>query len=73
MNSYEWYDYVNGHICKHLHALHMLNNQQRNSSNEKPIMLNEGMATILNQSPRELRHWLFVSNMIKILYYLLFV
>ena len=51
----------------------MLNNQQRNSSNEKPIMLNEGMATILNQSPRELRHRLFVGIMIKILYYLLFV
>ena len=39
--SCECYDYANGYICKHLHALHMLNNQQHNSRNDKPIMLNE--------------------------------
>ena len=47
----ECYNYVNRHICKHLHALHMLNNQQHNSNNDKPIMLNKGMATILIKSP----------------------
>ena len=51
MYSCKCYDYANGHIYKYLHALHMLNNQQHNSSNDKLKMLNEGMATILIQSP----------------------